>query len=71
MRPSLGPLPSATSSCGGYSVPKAPLPSASAEGEKMMILEAWSSDTGWIGDFQSIGSEVRLAGGFTCNKRVW
>lgn len=28
----------------------------------MMILEAWSSDTGWTGDFQSIGSEVRLEG---------
>lgn len=57
MRPSLGPSPSATSSCGGYSVPRAPLPSASAEGEKMMTLEAWSSDTGWLG-----GSEHRARG---------
>ena len=30
----MGPTPSATSSCGGYSVPRAPLPSASAERER-------------------------------------
>lgn len=38
--------------------------------EKMMILEAWSSDTSWT-DFQSIESEKRLGVGFTCNKRMW